>query len=66
MKSAPCIIAAIVTIGGLEGFALYLGFNGVILSAAIAVIAGLAGFGGGYVSGLYKPVPDPAEKKRKE
>jgi hypothetical protein len=57
LKSVPCIIAAIVTIGGLELYALYLGHNGVILSATIGVIAGLAGFGGGYLAGLYKPVP---------
>lgn len=66
MKSVPCIIAAIVAIGALEAYALYLGHNGVILSASIGVIAGLAGFGGGYITGLYKPVPAPAEKDADE
>jgi hypothetical protein len=64
LKSVPCIIAAIVTIGALEAYALHLGHDGVILASTIAVIAGLAGFGGGYLTGLYKPVP-PAESENK-
>ncbi len=38
---------AIVGIVVLEGIALYLGINGTALAAAVAVIAGLAGYGVG-------------------
>ena len=38
------IITAIIAIVIIECFALYLGYNGVILSAVLAMIAGLAGW----------------------
>lgn len=38
------IIVAMVCITGLEAYALYLGVNGVILSLAVAAIAGLGGY----------------------
>ena len=38
------IITGIISIALLEGFALYLGFNGYVLTAVVAAIAGLAGW----------------------
>ena len=38
------VIATIVALVILEGFALYLGHNGIILSVVLAMIAGLAGW----------------------
>ncbi len=38
------IIVAMLCVAGLEAYALYLGVNGVILSLAVAAIAGLGGF----------------------
>ena len=37
-------IVAIIIIGGLEAYAMHLGFNGVALSGSVAIIAGLGGF----------------------
>lgn len=40
-----CIpIIAMIVIGLLCGYALYLGYDGVLLSAVVALIAGLGGF----------------------
>ena len=38
------VITAILVVGALEAFALFQGINGVLLTGAIAVIAGLAGW----------------------
>ena len=38
------VITAIVVIGVLEAWALTLGFNGIMLTGVLAVIAGLAGW----------------------
>ncbi len=38
------VMVAMLCIAGLEAYALYLGVDGVILSLAVAVIAGLGGF----------------------
>lgn len=48
MKWTPAIIA-IISITALEGFALYLGINGVLLAGTAAIIAGLGGFTAGKV-----------------
>ncbi len=49
MKWTPAIIAMII-IGGLEAFALYLGVNGALLAGTLAIIAGLGGFTAGKVA----------------
>lgn len=38
------VITAIIVIGVLEAWALTLGFNGIMLAGALAIIAGLAGW----------------------
>ena len=38
------VITAIVVIGALMGYALSIGINGTLLTAAVAVVAGLAGW----------------------
>lgn len=38
------VLTAIVVIGALEGYALYLGMNGALLSGVFVIIAGLGGF----------------------
>jgi hypothetical protein len=44
MKEAIISGLAIITIGGLAGYGLYLGHDGTLLLTAIAGIAGLAGY----------------------
>ncbi|MBA7581335.1 hypothetical protein ES708_23237 [subsurface metagenome] len=41
---------AIIAITALEGYALYLGINGVLLAGTAAIIAGLGGFTAGRVT----------------
>ncbi len=48
MKWIPAI-TAIIAITALEGFALYLGINGVLLAGTAAIIAGLGGFTAGRI-----------------
>lgn len=62
MNRTVVITAAIFTVGGLEAFALYLGHNGAILSAAFALIGALAGAVTGYQIGLVKTPPSTAKK----
>ena len=38
------VITAIVVIGALMGYALSIGINGVLLTGAVAILAGLAGW----------------------
>ena len=42
-KNVCIVCTAMVCLTGLEGYALYLGMNGVLLTTSVAVIAGLAG-----------------------
>lgn len=48
-QSAPILIVAMVVVGALEGYALYLGHNGLLLTSAIGVICVLAGVKAGKV-----------------
>lgn len=48
MKKQPIdwrvLSTAIIAIAGLTGFALWLGYNGILLTTAIAIVAGIAGW----------------------
>jgi len=44
MIDIKIIMTGIICITALEAFALYLGFNGVLLTTVIAIIAGAIGF----------------------
>jgi len=37
-------VTAIFCISGLEGYAMYLGFNGTLFALALCIIAGIAGY----------------------
>lgn len=40
-------VAAILTVAGLDAYALHLGHNGILLATSIAIIAGIAGYSAG-------------------